>query len=561
MIKKFARSLSLLLTAVFILSVLTPVAVHGQPYGVIPQESIARVVRIIDVNAIEVEMAHSGERALVRLIGVLSNGSAEGIAYLSREIMGAYVSLMRDPGFANVARWNYAYVSFQGRFINAEIVQSGFARHNDAHRRATNFAAIQTGEAAAQIVGLGYWANETRQPQIARYNERININTASQFQIVEHFETTWTMAQNITSFRMSAPLQHITDVKFVPGMTRAFFEQNRGRMGVSTNINTAIEEELLTVFSIAHTRSIISSRSTQGPFGDISQLVTRNIMSQTAFNSISPFISTTYIYEIDFSRPGFRANLNLASSAQLTRSGVSVAQANAIIQQRAIIPMRNVQDLLQHTTFSVANTNAISDNMRAFTNINTAPRSELESLFGTSTLTQAAITSAVNAIIASREVAPFTEIGQIAGFMPSGVTFATISPFIYVGERPAPATVNVNTASHAQLVNAGVPASTAQQIISANGRGNWLIPSGLPVFVRDLPLDVRGRLSVRTNINNATQEELMSLDAFMTADVVNRIMTYRQDQPFGSMAEVQNMFASTGQTVLYNRIARYIILR
>ncbi|MCL2753463.1 MAG: hypothetical protein FWE44_04855, partial [Defluviitaleaceae bacterium] len=103
---------------------------------------------------------------------------------------------------------------------------------------------------------------------------------------------------------------------------------------------------------------------------------------------------------------------------------------------------------------------------------------------------------------------------------------------------------------------------TAQQIVNHSQRVNgWMLPTNLPAIVQNLPLDVRSNLSVRTNINTATAEELMSLDNAMTTQIINAIMTARDDQPFGQVVHVRDIFVDFGQLALYNRIQRFLIVR
>jgi competence ComEA-like helix-hairpin-helix protein len=559
--KRFRGILSIFLALLFVMAIMPANRAYAGPFIEIPDGTIALVVRIIDVNAVSVR-TNEGE-ALVRLIGISPGGDQAAIHYLQREIGGRYVVLTTDPLITHDGRWNYMYIHLGNRLLNREIVLSGYGMLNENHHRARFFEQIRGAAGIAHEEGLGLWANEGRAPHIVRELERLNVNTATSWQIQQRTGAAPALANAIVSFRNAAPFQQISDLVFVPGMTRVFFEQNRHRLGVSTNINTAIEEELLSIFTLTQAQAIINSRSplNQGPFNDIQDLVSRNIISQGILNPRAPFIDVEYIYEIDFSRPAFRANMNLASHPQLTRAGLSSAQANAIIAQRQIMPMRNLQDLAGHTGFSLANLNTLGDNLRPFTNINTAPESELESLFGTQNIHAADINRAVNNIIEQRELRPFEATDQIIPYLPHGATFSAIAPYIYVDERPTHSLLNVNRATVEQLVDIGLSTTQAHQIFNHVGRGNWNFPGQLPVFIRNLPYHVQNHFSVRTNINTATAEELLSLDPAMTDYIVRWIMNYRQQQHFGNAAELQAMFVNINELPLYSRIARFIIFR
>jgi DNA uptake protein ComE-like DNA-binding protein len=353
-------------------------------------------------------------------------------------------------------------------------------------------------------------------------------------------------------------------------MTAEIFTVNRYRMTVSTNINTASVEEMRTL-GISETQAIniLNSRSTAGPFENIQQLRDRNLISQTLFNNIQHFISVGNVSRIEFSRPNFRANINLASNAQLTRAGVSAAQANVIIQQRDQMPLRNIQDLINATgvttNFTFANTIGLFDNLRTHTNLNTAPRSEIESLFANS-LTTANLNTTVDAIINARETARIIDLTEFtrllsAPHLTTPVPTAVIQrilPFVYVDERPEQTVVNFGTATQQQLTDAGIPLAVAQQITRLAGRNSILLPSQIPSFVTEQHRQI---LTLRTNINTATQEELLSLDASMTPTIVQRIITARADQPFGSLAEVEQFFNNLQLRPMYLRFARVIIVR
>jgi len=534
---------------------------QAQAYITLPPSTQAQVIRIVDVNAMVVRTPNGD--ALVRLIGVMPGGSPQAINYLTGQLVGQNVMLNSDPSLPiqPTNRWNYMYVHFGNRFVNREVVEMGFALFNDAHYFTNYFDEIAGAEYLAGGAGLGFWATDMREPTLLRHHDRININTATPWQISNRLDIDISLAQAIVAYRTTHPIRHVNDLVFVQGMTLDAFVSIRHRAGVSTNINTAAEDELATMLTGGTALAITTSRATYGAFTDIQQLVGRNVLTQLQLNAIAPFISVENDYVIDFYRPQFRANINLANQLQLTRAGATPIQASNFISQRNIMPLRNVQDLMPHMAFNIQNTNAIADNMRTHTNINTAPRSELESLFGRSAATTANINTAVNNILTRRTQEPFQDIGQLEQFLPAGATFATIAPFIYVDETPMPATINLNRATRPQLEQAGVPPNVAQQIINNPQRGNWMLPSHLPAFIRNLPQDALNNLTLVTNINTATETELLSLDPAMTLHIIERIERYRDEHPFGNANEIRNFFDMLNQRPLYNRIAQYLILR
>ena len=539
------KRLILLAALMFIVS-LVPISATADEFITLENATTAQVVEIIDVNAIRVRTAVGD--GLVRLIGIHDRGTPEAISFLSREIMGQQVILHRDAAFPNVGRWNYMYVSIGPRNINGELILSGYVRLNEGHSRASLYDQIRSGQTIARDAGLGMWVAEVRQPQINYFGVRVNINTATSAEIVQHLEASQAMANAIVNHRSNIVFQHVNDVAFVPAVTRQFFSNNRHRMTVSTNINVATVEEISTLTGISQTtaRNIVNSRD-NSRFTNIEQLFTRGLMTRSQLNNNTPFISVENIDTIQFARPDFRANINLASHAQLIRAGATSAQAEAIINQRDALTLRHLGDLSDLSSqFSVTQINALSDNMRAFTNINTAPRSEIESLFGANVPA-----TSVTRIINSR---PFTHINQIGEYL-TAANYNRVAPFIYVENRPTPNLVNINTATQGQLVSAGFSTSDAQRIV--NNRP-WQRPSQLPGW---LTTSMRQNITLRTNINTANNQELFSLDNSMTLDIINRITLERTEQPFSSIAEVETFFREMGQTALFNRIRNFIIVR
>ena len=532
---------------------LMPARLDASPYVALQSGDRAQVLEIIDINAIRVRTARGD--ALVRLIGVHHGGTPEGINFLTREIMGANVYLVRDVAFHNVGRWNYMYVMHDGRFINGELILTGFGRINEAHYRAAQFENIQNGQAIAREAGLGMWAGELRMPVITQYGERININTASAAQIVTHLGATQDVANNIVSFRNAAVFQTVNDVKFVPGVTWEFFAANRNRMAISTNINTAsaIELETLTNIEAEQAQAIVNSRTAGQSFTALNQLTGRGLITTGQLNSNIQFISLQNETLIHYARPNHRANINLASTTQLTAAGATLSQAANITSQRMHMPLRNLQDLTDMPGFStLAQVNALADNLRTHTNINTAPRSEIESLFGFGVSA-----ATVNNILNNR---PFASVSQISHYM-SEYTFSRIEPFVYIGSRTTDTRlININTATYEQMLEAGFYSTEASRLISV--RPIWRpvqTAGGSPAWLRP---EMRQISTLYTNINTASPQELLRLDAAMTQDIAARIVAYRNDQPFGSFTEVDEFFSGDqNMWTMYLRFRNFIILR
>ena len=202
----------------FLMAVITIVAsgtftASARNFVVIDADTSAVVVEIIDVNAIIVRLPN-GDEALVRLIGIADNGSDTAIRFLTNEIMGTTVFLARDHLVPRVGRWNYMYVSRQGRSINALLLVSGHARINEDHRNANQFSSFVTNQTAAIAGGLGIWTQGAVNVIIPT-TASININTAGASQMTQNLDISTQLANAIISHRNQTVFQHINDLKFV----------------------------------------------------------------------------------------------------------------------------------------------------------------------------------------------------------------------------------------------------------------------------------------------------------------------------------------------------------
>ena len=532
--------------------------IHGRgPQGgnvIIPDTTVALVVEVIDINAIRVELPN-GDQGLVRLIGIAPGGTPEAIRHLSRMIMGDYVVLMRDDNVPNRGRWNYMYVyhGWQQDFqlVNARMVLSGYARMHEGHDISQfneNFAQVEN---IARSVGLGMWGPDLV-PVIGRLDpgRRININTATAEILVYLLDIPAALADAMVAARQFTVFQHTDDAKFVHGMTRHIFSANRLLMTVSTNVNTAPISEIATLYGMTteDAQLFVNSRAV-APFSNLNDIANRGLMTIPQLNANLPFMSIDSIEQIPFARPNFRANINTANHQQLTRAGIPPLLATQIIAQRAHnIPYRHISDL---TGFGldIGQINNIADNIRARTNINLAPLSEIESLFGNN-LPQVNISGLMN----NR---PFNSEMALLTFLDNQAIFDSIQPFIYFNENNPPHVVNINRASSADLIIIGFGENLASSL-TVPWRPPMTLPSHVPAAI---PANLRPYISLFTNINNATVQELQSLDSSMMIGIVNNLLLYTREQPFGSMEELREFFIGIGHEDIFERIAPFVVLR
>jgi len=506
----------------------------------------ATVIEIVDVNAIIVRLPN-GDEALVRMIGIADGGSDRAIEFLAAEIMGSIVFLAGDPLIQRSGRWNYMYVSRHGRSINSLLLVSGYARVNENHRNANQFASFVNSQTAALAAGLGIWTYGTLNIPLPPAIVRTNINTATSAQMAQNLDISSTLASNIANHRNNSTFRHINDLAFIPGMTREIFIRNRDNITVMTNISLASLHELMTLPGInqARANAIITYRNTNR-ITNLNQLVTDDVLTQAQLNAILPFVS---LYNMDLNhlaRPNYIVNVNTASREQLLRAGANTTQATDIINQRNAMPINSLHDLQDLPSFSAGHIANLSDNFNMFTNINTATRFELQSLFG-----DAAVLGEVDAIIANR---PFSNINQISQHVASW-RFHAITPYIYVGPRTTNF-VNINTASVSQLMQAGFTETQARTLVANTA------PLRRPHDIARFNLGENVRLvTIFTNINTASFAELESLDPAMSHAIVSRIVYERSQAPFGNTGDISRLFAAMDELALFRRIEQFVVVR
>jgi DNA uptake protein ComE-like DNA-binding protein len=265
------------------------------------------------------------------------------------------------------------------------------------------------------------------------------------------------------------------------------------------------------------------------------------------YTAILPFVATANTPANIPARPNFTVNINTATRDRLVFAGLTTAQANALITQRDMYHIKSLYEISSVTglNFSEAAVNVLSDNLTTRTDINNATEYEIRSL-----LNVTGSNADVTAIMRNR---PFTDLMHLRNNI-TAATFAAIEPFIVLGGQYTDL-VNVNTATAAQLTALGLNSSQVNEIRAA--QRNMLQPRNLPAAA----LTVMDRITMITNINIATSSELATLGTFMTQDVINDIIAYRNDQPFGSRAEIQQFFADRQMLTQYRQIERFMHVR
>jgi DNA uptake protein ComE-like DNA-binding protein/endonuclease YncB( thermonuclease family) len=535
------KTISFILCLIIIAAVL-PKNINANNYVRVNETTEATVVEVIDGHSIRVRVNTTGELALVRLIGVNSNGFNGGIDYLNNTILGQNVTLVPDQNLSPIdGRWNLLYVYRGDTLINRELLNRGYGRLNTSHSAATMYSSLHSNQLIGRDNGLGMWRDDDN--PVVIFANGINMNTATQAQMESIlYGVDSNLANQIELHRINNPFNSARDIRFVDGMTYDIFEANRHLMSVSTNINTATEQELLTLrsFNQSQVDRIIAQRR-QNQFTSTKQLYEMSIISLQEYNRNKDFISVENRNTIEVSNPIEVVNINTATHTQIMDAGATRQQALQIMDNRGTYSYKTLEELIEFTSsqFTRQDINALEDNFNIRTNINTATENELRSIF-TNTETRRII-----------ENRPFRNINDIEYYV-SEESFERARDHIYVGTYNS-IHVNINTASVNQLRDIGLSLEDATTIHYHNRSINQY--SHIPVDISQ----VNSRVSLFTNINTADIIELESLG--IPPHIISEIVGRRARQPFTTLREVEEIFIQHSEISYFRDIRNYIVFR
>jgi len=546
--------ISIILILLFILSNVSYV-ICGEQYVKISGSKTAKVVQIVDGDTIKVQLNDTKQLALVKLIGVDAQGYDEAVKYLINRILGGNVTLNPDTSINdNNEIWNHMYVLYNGTNINNELIQKGYGIVDTQYAQASIYDQLTSSQRVAKDNNIEIWNHGVRADStIGNYaagrdnviNENININTAPEEMLRERLkDVTASIASNIVKYRSKNPFTTVGELKFVDGITRRIFTENADNMVVYTNLNSASEKELLTLGGITQSEvdAIIVQRK-KDRFDKVSTLKSKEILEETLYNKIKNYVSVNNNNEVEISINSNVININSASKSECIASGLTSSNIDKIMDCRkngytfkTLMEIANIPLIGLSTT----DLNYLEDNLKVRTELNNAKDSELTSVFGNNYSNRV------------KDKRTFKNIEQLEDILDSR-QYNKIKGLVYVGNEYTKY-VNLNTATEEQLRNVGFTNSEINQLLNARGMKTAL----------DLPFDIskyNDSVTLYTNINLATSQELETLNNGITKTIIDNIINYRSSQPFGSQEEVRQFFADNNASALYNNIIDYITVR
>ncbi len=529
-------------------------------YTDIVENVYAVVTKVYDAEAMEVKLVTTGELANVKLLGINSHGYDGGYEYVNNRLLGKTVLITYDiTVYTPVKNWNLVYMRESGDLINTKLIELGFAQAELSTSTQTIYNKYLRLQSSAKNNSIGMWEDKGLVPsdkssssQYYYDTNTININTATEYQLRASLDgVSSNLASNIVSYRQHNPFNRIEEIKFVEGMTKEIYDKNIRLMHVITNINKAKHTELNSLKNISSSEAddIIKYRDKNGQIY-IKNLVNDNIMTSNDFSSNEKFISNVDENYLVVSEPEKVANINTATRSELTGAGLSSNDASTIIKLREEgYSFKNIGELelIDDLSITRSTLQKLEDNLTVKTNLNMANKYELTSIFGGS---YAGMTSDLNTIINKRNYKKIEEIRDIIG----ETRYDKIAPFIYIDSYSNDFT-NINTATVDELIDLGISTSYARSIVEKSKKIDDF--SDIPVNIKDFD----EKITLYTNINNTSINELLSLNSEMTSSFANELIDYAKEQPFGSHTELRKYMDDNNLSELYNKIKEFIVFR
>ncbi len=556
--KYFRRVISFILTVV--LSVSSFCFALGAKNVVINGSVSASVIRIIDGDAIEVRLLQGGDTALVKFIGVDAQGYDDAVSFLTEYLLGQTVVISPDSGIASpVGIWNNMYVTLNGENVNKLLIEKGYGVTNPSFMPASQYNDYLTVQRTAKTGNIGIWENGVRENgtttlygnitytgKLAYKNKHIvNINTASPEMLTQGLNNiTGGIANAIVNYREKNPFNTIEEIKFVQGFSKELFDSNKQILSVCTNVNYADEEELFSIGNITEDEvdDIIEYRRKHSKITSIGVLKDEKLLDSNRYKKYKDFLSTYDKTKIDVTENDVVVNVNTATRNHLIAAGLSSSAADKIVEYRKNgYTYKTIGELAKIPGIGLTEqqVNEFEDNLNTQTDINEATDYEMKTVFG----------NEASKIIQKRN---YTSVSDVSEYLDYD-KYSRIKNVIYVGSDDREY-INVNTATNAQLTEYGFASDVAPKLSASK---NMKSSSDLPCELGENDRNT----SLYTNINKATAKELKSLNNGITDGIINEIISYREEQPFGTADEMLKFFNDRNYFGFYNSVKELLVVR
>lgn len=533
--------------------------------------TLAKVVEVISGEAIKVIEENDDKSVkLIKMIGIDTDSSMEATEYTYDRLLGKRIMLLPDSNdttFDKIDGYLYKYVYVESsKSISEELLELGLAKIDATFEKAEQYGDLIKSQNVAITEKKGVWSNYKNQ----KASVGVNINTATCEEIMNILDdTTSTMAHSILNYRKHNAFNDIREIKYVdPDFTKEWYDKNKSKMSVVSNIKTASFEEIRSLFGNTEigeelANNIIDYRlfNTVDSINDIRKVP--NMYSK--FNDIEEYISSYTLTE--YKDKDVKAiNLNTASAREIRRiCSISSSRVNDIIKERdkQDYIFKSLGELEKKELLTRSEILYYSDNLKLLTNMNTAEENELLSLFGCIDISKSSKEVLVNKIIKNRPYVSKKDLDK-NNIIPSKY-YDMLDPYIYVLDSELPEYININITDRnkaAELFN--IDGKEADRYIKNR------VKYRLSKYIRFDYGKYASDFTLYTNINTASRYELENIYGRLyknnkyqylrlPSDIIDDIISFRKDQPFNSLDEVSKIFIDNNKKDFYNKIKDFIV--
>lgn len=533
--------------------------------------TLAKVVEVISGEAIKVieEDNNSNKTVkLIKMIGIDTESSTEAMEYTYNRLLGKRVMLLPDSNdltFDRIDGWDYKYIYLlSSKSLSEELLELGLAKLDDSFNEAEQYSDLDKAQLKAKEEKKGVWENyKNKNATIG-----VNINTATYTDLVDVLEdTTSSMAYSIVNYRKYNPFNSVEEIKFCnTAFTKEWFDKNRNKMSVISNISTASFEELKSLFNDTELGDTLAKNIVQYRLFNVINSVyeVRKIPGMYHnYSKIEEFIALKPINEY-VEKEIKVVNLNTASIKQIRRTCYfSVNRADQIVKERnnQKYIIKSLGELEKKGYLSRYEISRYSDNFSLLTNINTAKEHELESLFGFIDMIDETREDLVKRIVDNR---PYTTKIELKNIITS-TYYNKLEPYIYSVDSEIPEYININITDRYNAV----------KLFNMDDKESdkYLKNRIRYTFSKNIKFDYTNYasdFSLFTNLNTASRYELENIYGRVWKDskyqyiripkeIIDDIISFREDQPFCSLEEVSEIFSKHKQKNIYNSVKDYLV--
>lgn len=518
------------------------------------------VTKIIDTEAVEV-MYYSTLSSVptierIKLVGVNSMASDDSLEYSKNQLLGKTVFVVYDTQLKTDAdgyRPAYLYINTDQSF-NETLLQFGYGVFDTTDNNALYKIDLLKAEQIAKRQELNMW--QTASSPV----NKVNINLASLESLMEHFDFTSTQANDIINYRKNNAINSLEELGFVlPAFNRDFL-QNQGRsVHFVTDINSASLYELTSLFStfssLEYAYKLNDYRVFQ-PLTSLASVKSLLTLTSTDYSKLELFSTLTPNNNLYLEPLKKKVNVNTATLDELQKaSSMNLTQATTIVNLRNQFSytFRSLEELCKYNlvVFPQGLT-YYTDDLQTMTNINTANLDELMSLFSKVMTSETTKAQYAKKIMDLRPFYDYSKLEQTVGF----AFYKYIQPYIFIDEVPNTVSVpiNINTAAKSKIISyLGLNASNSTQLLSRSTR----FSSPQDVFFMNA--SNASKVTLYTNLNTASVQELLLMHYSMTQSLANKIVNYRIEFPFYQLSDIASLLEAEDRSDLYTIIKNYVV--